>query len=98
MKRSLLFILALVSYTGDISRDQARATPKPDAMNMKQAVHIALDALGEQPARWTKGCNIQARPGADDWTIFFEPIPMGPGFDVMVIVRSDGSTIVGPGY
>jgi hypothetical protein len=65
---------------------------------MSRAVTIALDALGDHRVLQSKRCDIRVRRGKDDWAIYFDPIPMGPGFDVMVLVGDDGSATVGPGY
>lgn len=75
-----------------------RVLASPQAIDLKQAVSLAIDALGKQPKQWTQGCNVRVRPGTDDWAIYFEPIPMGPGFDVMVVIHKDGSATVTPGY
>jgi hypothetical protein len=98
MKHLALFSFALALCLGGTTAGQEQSRRKPPSMSATQAIHIALDALGERPASWTKGCDIKVRPGHNDWAVFFEPIPMGPGLDVMVIVHADGSTMIGPGY
>ena len=67
-------------------------------IDLPRALDLAVRALKEQPTKWHKGCDIRVRRGEKDWAVYFEPVPMGPGFDVMVVVRDDGSTTVTPGY
>jgi hypothetical protein len=93
----LLLCAFLVGLTcGEVGAGRAGAAPEP--IDIKRAIDIALEALKDRPIQWTNGCNIRVRRGKDDWALYFEPVPMGPGFDVMVIVHADGSTTIAPGY
>jgi hypothetical protein len=93
-----LFLLAVLVAMGGAYVPPGAAQAKPERIDMKHALKIALDALKDRPERWTGGCDIRVRRGEDDWALYFEPSPMGPGLDVMVIVHADGSTTIGPGY
>lgn len=95
--------VALASGDSGSSAQLAGAPAKPfgeaaEPLEFPRALDLAMRALGKEPVKWHKGCDIRLRRGEKYWTVIFEPVPMGPGFDVMVVVHDDGSTIVAPGY
>lgn len=92
----LLFAVLVACSSGDGSA--VVHVPEHGQVDIKRALELGFRALGDRPDRWRDGCNIRIRPGKDDWSIYFEPVPMGPGLDVMVIVHPDGTTTIGPGY
>ena len=101
---SLLVLIVLPSWAIISRRSNALESAAPPqsksdtAMDIKRAVDIALDAVKERRVSWTKGCDIRIRRGDGDWRVYLEPIPMGPGLDVMVTVHADGSATIAPGY
>ena len=97
MKRAQLYALLLSCLVTSLAMPLRRAAAR-EPITIQQAVDLAIKALHDRPASWRQGCDIRVRPGKGDWSVNFEPIPMGPGLDVMVIVHSDGSTTVAPGY
>jgi hypothetical protein len=96
LRRTLLCLsLALALATSSEARRQEK---KPEAIAMKRAVEIALDAVKERLDRWKGGCRISVLPSGSDWSVQLEPRPMGPGLDVLVLVHPDGSTTLYPGF
>ena len=95
-RRALL--AGLASLSGSSLALAGVAPPPGQALPIRRAVDIAFGAIKERLPGWREGCEIRVRPSVEGWNVYFEPVPMGPGLDVMVTVRSDGSTEVAPGY
>jgi hypothetical protein len=102
VRRRKSLLLAAAAFFGLLAA-LARAkdeTPgsKGGPVSLGRAMEVAVRAVGSQSAAWSGGCNIRARPDRTDWLIVFEPIPMGPGLDVMVTVHQDETVTVAPGF
>jgi hypothetical protein len=77
----------------------SKSSAKSDrAMDMKDAIGIAIDSVRNNSRRWDAGCEIRARLRGNEWVIYLAPVPTGPGLDVVVTVQSDGTATVGPLY
>lgn len=77
--------------------DASRGSMASSSIDMRRAVAIALEMVKDKP-RFKDECDIGVRRNGNEWIVHLSPVPPGPGLDLLVTVRADGSTRAAPLY